>query len=372
MSSPRAIAKAEKTDGSLQIKVGGVWHLTGELPNANEILSQSPTPSQVLVVPESLEQWDSSLPLFLMQLQSWCQQRRIQLDLEKLPTALKELFRLIRESEQRPPPPKPETPVSDVVATLARRAWQGAKGSLQFIGECTLGIFEAPAHPRRVRWRDLFTEMVAAGPKALPVIALLSLLIGFVFTYETATQLRSFGAESYVASALALAEVRQIGPMLAAVILAGRTGAAFAAHIGNMKLGGEIDALEMLGVSPITYLVLPRLVALFCMMPLIALYSDFFGMIGGLITANLKINMPPKEFWVLAQGAITMRDISVGLLKAAVFGAVIGLAGTLRGLQCERSSAGLGRAATSAVVTGISCIVGANALLGPVIDKLGF
>ena len=215
-------------------------------------------------------------------------------------------------------------------------------------------------------------EMVETGPKALPIIGLLSLLIGMTFAFETSAQLQKFGLQIYVIQGIGAAVLRQIGPLIAAVVLAGRTGAAFAAHTANMKLGGEIDALEMIGVSPVNFLVLPRLAALMLMMPLVTLYSDLCGILGGMAVAVFEMNIPLIEFWVRLQQAISLTDLEVGIVKSAVFAIVIGLAGTLRGLQSERSSLGVGRAVTSAVVSGIAGIIVADALFSPVLHRLGF
>lgn len=362
----------EPSDDTLVLRVGGIWRLTEELPRLLELMHSHPIRRQILVVPKELIDWDSSLPLFLLHLRSWCREHNTALNLDALPPALRQLLHLIQESEENAAPSKPPEPIDQPAAILAKRAALAMKDSVSFVGECAIGMMETPTDPRQFRWRDFFVEMVQAGPKAMPIVGLLSFLVGVVFAYETVTQLRQFGAQIYVINGLGVAVARQIGPILAAVVLAGRTGAAYAAHIGNMKLGGEIDSLEVLGVSPITFLVLPRLAALFCMMPLITLYSDLFGLLGGFMVTVSSMNIPATEFWVQLQSALSLTDIIIGLIKGVVFGVLIGLAGTLRGLQCERSSAGVGRAATSAVVIGITAIIAADTVFAPIINNLGF
>ena len=343
-----------------------------DLPEVDEVMSDHEPGRAVRVVPESLTTWDSSLPLFLLHLRSWCQARDAKVDLDELPAALKKLFQLVLESEEQEPAAHPSAPEEHPVRRTARRVASEVTDSVRFVGDCTIGAVEVPLDPRRFRWRALFEQMVEAGPKALPVVGMLSFMIGVTFAYETAQQLRDFGAQIYVINGIGLAVVRQIGPIIAAVVLAGRTGAAFAAHLGNMKLGGEIDALELLGVSPINYLVLPRLLALSLMMPLITLYADLLGILGGLLVTTSMLNIPATEFWVRLQNIVALTDINVGLVKSVFFGIVVALAGTLRGLQCERSAAGVGKATTSAVVTGITAIIIADALFAPIIDNLGF
>ncbi|MCL5097027.1 MAG: ABC transporter permease [Candidatus Omnitrophica bacterium] len=371
-SESKATAEVEQSADSVLLKVGGTWRLTETLPHLDEVLPREPAGRQLKVIPVDLVEWDSSLPIFLLRVRSWCRERNTELRLDALPNALTRLFLLIAESEEQAPAGNSIEPRAHSLLRSIRKILSNWSDSIRFIGECATGTIEVPTDPRHFSWRDFFVEMVEAGPKAMPIIGLLSFLIGVTFAFETATQLRQFGAQIYVIDGVGVAVVRQIGPIIAAVVLAGRTGAAFAAHIANMKLGGEIDALEMLGVSPITFLVLPRLAALFLMMPLITLYSDFLGILGGLIVTVSMINIPGIEFWDKLKTAVSLTDVNIGIVKGLVFGLLVGLSGTLHGLQSERSSLGVGHAVTAAVVVGITAIIIANALFSPILNNLGF
>ena len=164
-----------------------------------------------------------------------------------------------------------------------------------------------------------------------------------------------------------------MGPMMAAIVLAGRTGAAYAATLGNMKANEEIDALSTLGVSPIDFLVMPRMLALFCMMPFLALYSDCMGLLGGMAIAALPpLNIPPNLYWAETQTIVDLSDINTGLIKAAAYGLLIGLAGCLRGLQADRSAVGVGVAATRAVVTAILLIIVSDSIFAVIFNILGW
>jgi phospholipid/cholesterol/gamma-HCH transport system permease protein len=207
---------------------------------------------------------------------------------------------------------------------------------------------------------------------ALPIVSLISFLVGLIMAYQAAVQLRQFGADIYVADLVGLSVVREMGPLMAAIILAGRTGAAFAATLANMKANDEVDALESLGISPVQFLVLPRLIALAVMMPLLALYSNGVGILGGMAVGAGVLEIPPSAYWVETQSIIDLSDVNSGLLKSVAFGVLIGLSGCLRGLQAERSAAGVGQAATSAVVTGILLIIVADALFAVVFNILGW
>ena len=165
--------------------------------------------------------------------------------------------------------------------------------------------------------------------------------------------------------------VREMGALMTGIVLSGRTGAAFAAHIGNMKANEEIDAFQTLGISPVDFLVMPRLIALGLMMPLLSLYANCLGILGGMVIALTLLEIPPAAFWVELLTIVDMSDVMAGVIKATTFGVIIGLAGCLRGLQADRSAAGVGQAATSAVVTAILFIIVADAAYAVVFDMMG-
>jgi phospholipid/cholesterol/gamma-HCH transport system permease protein len=205
---------------------------------------------------------------------------------------------------------------------------------------------------------------------ALPIVSLISILVGLTLAYQAAVELRQFGADIYVADLVGLSIVREMGPMMTAVILAGRTGAAFAATLGNMRANEEIDALETLGISPVAFLVMPRLVALGLMMPFLALYANGVGIIGGMIVGRGILQIPPSAYWIETESIINLHDITTGLIKATTFGLLIGFAGCLCGLRAAPSAAGVGRATTSAVVTALLLIIVADALFAVIFNLL--
>jgi phospholipid/cholesterol/gamma-HCH transport system permease protein len=241
---------------------------------------------------------------------------------------------------------------------------------VSFVGEAALGFGQLLRRPRKFRWKDCLDQMQQVGAMALPIVSLISFLIGLTLAYQAAVELRQFGADIYVADLVGLSIVREMGPMMTAVILAGRTGAAFAATIANMRANEEIDALQTLGISPVSFLALPRLVALGVMMPLLALYANAVGIIGGMIVASGILQIPPSAYWIETKGIIDLHDVTTGLIKATTFGLLIGLAGCLCGLRADRSAAGVGRAATSAVVTSILLIIVADSLFAIIFNLL--
>lgn len=371
-ANSKAKAVFEQSAGGTVLSIGGTWQLTEPFPHVEEVMPKELDKDEINVVSKDLAEWDSSLPLFLLRVRTWCNGRRVKMNMADLPDAVKRLLEIISQSEEQGGATKTRQSSSLSPARIFNKVISKLKNSVQFVGECVIGMMEIPAKPRHFHWKTFFAQMIEAGPKALPIVGLLSFLVGLTFGYETSIQLRRFGLQFYMVNAAGTSIFRQIGPVIAAILLAGRTGAAFAAHIANMKLGNEIAALEMIGVSPVTFLVLPRLAALFFMLPLITLYSDFFGILGPLVIAVFKLNIPVDGFLIQLSNAISLSDFLIGVIKSFVFALLIGFAGTWHGLESERSSAGLGRSVTAAVVTGIAAVLTADALFSPVLEHLGF
>jgi phospholipid/cholesterol/gamma-HCH transport system permease protein len=205
----------------------------------------------------------------------------------------------------------------------------------------------------------------------MPIVSLVSFLVGVILAFQAAIQMSQFGASVFVADLVGLIVVREMGPMMAAVIVAGGTGAGFAAQLGNMKVGEEIDALETLGISSVNFLALPRLLAVTVMMPILALYANVLGILGGMFVSATMLDIPATAYWIETQNRVGLTDIASGLIKSLFFGLAVGLAGCLRGMKCERSTAGVGAATSSAVVTGITMIVLADALFAVMFNVLG-
>ncbi|HTV61104.1 MAG TPA: ABC transporter permease [Verrucomicrobiae bacterium] len=368
----KAKAVIEQSAGTALLSVGGTWRLTESFPQIEEVMPKEIGGDEIRVIPIDLIEWDSSLPLFLLRVRAWCNQHAAKMNIAGLPDSLKQLFQIILASEEQAASVQIRQTPSRSIGQAIRQAITKGRNSIQFIGECLIGMMELPKARRQYHWKAFFSGMVEAGPKALPIIGLLSFLVGLTFAYETSIQLRRFGLQFEMIGASGVSIFRQIGPLMAAILLAGRTGAAFAAHIANMKLGREIDALEVLGVTPVNFLALPRMIALLVTIPFTTLYSDLCGILGPMVIAVDKLDIPMAGFLNQLQHTVSITDIVVGLVKSLVFAVLIGLAGTLRGLQSERSSAGLGRAVTSAVVTGIAAILAADALFSPILEHLGF
>lgn len=366
----RDFVGCETEGGTLRVALRGRWRLLEARPAFRDLVGAE-VPQRIAFSADEVQAWDASLPLFLVESLRWSREQGVAVDLSALPPAMRGMAEQVVAIGLNPAPaparPGLTTRVGEATLDAARKSWD----VVTFVGDTVLALVRVARHPRHFRWADCAAEMQACGAMALPIVSLISLLVGLIMAYQAAVQLRQFGADIYVADLVGLAVVREMGPMMAAVIMAGRTGAAFAATLGNMKAGEEIDALETLGLRPVDFLVLPRLLALGLMMPLLALYANLLGILGGMGVAWRVLEIPPAAYWVETQSIVDLSDVASGLIKSVVFGLLIGLSGCLRGLQADRSAAGVGQAATSAVVTAILLIIVADAIFAVVFNLLG-
>jgi phospholipid/cholesterol/gamma-HCH transport system permease protein len=234
---------------------------------------------------------------------------------------------------------------------------------LSFTGTITLSYLRLFTGKAQFLTSDFLYFLEECGPSALPIVSLISVLVGIILAFVGAVQLQLFGAEIFIANLVGLGMTREMGAMMAAIIMAGRTGAAFAAQLGTMQVNEEIDALQTMGINPVDFLVLPRLSALVIMMPLLALWADLLGIGGGFLIAALTLDISMAEYYNQTVNAIALRHFGVGIFKATVFGYLVAFSGCLRGMQCGRSASAVGTAATSAVVTSIVLIVVSDAIM---------
>jgi phospholipid/cholesterol/gamma-HCH transport system permease protein len=370
VDSRNAGATARLEGDVLDLTLSGVWRITESRPSWTELLDKR-NPTTVRLRVGELERWDSSLLLFVFEVQQWCRAAGAACDVSALPEKALALLAQISASHETSIPFDRSQSFLALVGTATMGLRDKTKALSQFVGECVIGALRVFKNPRKFRWRDCIYEMQQCGAMALPIVSLISFLIGVTLAYTGALVLRQYGGDIYVADLIGLAVVREMGAVMTGVVLAGRTGAAFAATLGNMKANEEIDALETLGIPSVDFLVLPRLVALGVMMPLLALYANALGILGGMAVAAGVLNIPPTAYWVEMGTIVGLSDVAVGVIKAISFGLIVGLSGCLRGLQAERSAAGVGRAATSAVVTSILLIVVFDAIFAVLFNVVG-
>lgn len=374
MSASKPLLNAQATvttvGDRLELRLAGTWQVTERRPSWAEARG---TQIATCVRPQAdeVEKWDTSLLLFLFEAQQWARVTGAYFDDQKLPEKIRTLLaQLAAAHETSVPFDRSESFLTSVGLATQDTVVKG-RAITQFVGECVLGAVGLAKSPRKFRWHDCIDEMQQCGAMALPIVSLVSLLVGVTLAYTGAIVLRQYGGDIYIADLIGLSMVREMGAVMTAVVLAGRTGAAFAATLGNMKANEEIDAFEVLGIPPVQFLVLPRLLALGVMMPLLGLYANALGILGGMLVAFGLLSIPPTAFWAEMLTIVDMSDVASGMIKATAFGLIVGLSGCLRGLQAERSAAGVGRAATSAVVTALLLIIVADAIFAVLFNALG-
>jgi phospholipid/cholesterol/gamma-HCH transport system permease protein len=257
------------------------------------------------------------------------------------------------------------------IGVIALAMWRHAPEMLRFLGEVTQSLGRVMRGKAQFRSADLMLVVQDVGPQALPIVALISFLVGLIVAYMGAVQLAQFGAQIYIANLVGLGMTREMGALMTGIIMAGRTGAAYAAQLGTMQVNEEIDAFRTMGFNPIDFLVMPRMLALVLVMPLMVLYSDIVGITAGMFVSVTAFEISTYEYYQQTVRAMEWRHIWVGVFKGTVYGMLIAFAGCLRGMQCGRSAQAVGEATTSAVVTSILLIVIAASLLTILFQQLG-
>lgn len=259
----------------------------------------------------------------------------------------------------------------DDIGLFGYRTAEGTRETFAYLGEVVLAIGRSLRHPRRFPRTDFLEQFSRCGPDAVPIVAMILFLVGAILGLQAAAQLETFGAEIFMADLVGLSVVRELGPLMTGILLSGRTGAAFAAELGTMRVSEEIDALRTFGLSPVRFLVIPRLAALALAAPMLTLLADAVGVFGGGVIGVATAGLTPVAYWNATQAAIDGSDLFGGLFKSVVFAVLIGLVSCRRGLAAEGGAAGVGRATTGAVVTTIFFLVATDAVFTFLFDRLG-
>ncbi len=291
------------------------------------------------------------------------QQRGRQVTIIGLRPEFSALMQLIASCAMAPKTPPQATP--DLLTRIGRRSWHGLRGMhsiLTFIGETAIILLHSLLQPRRIRWRPILHNLQSAGFEALPIVGLLSFLMGLVIAYQGADQLQRFGANIFIADLVGLSMLRELSPLMTAIIVAGRSGSAYAAQIGTMKVTEEIDALRTIGIGPTELLVLPKLLALVIALPLLTVYADVTGILGGMIMASSKLDVSFDVFLNRLGDAVSLSSFLTGIGKAPVFAAIIALVGCYQGFKVSGSADSVGRQTTVSVVQSIFLVILADAL----------
>ena len=362
-------------DATLLARLGGPWHLHRAMPSVAAVEREiaSAQPQRLAFDTTALTAWDSSVLAFVLDVAERCAPLGVTVDREGLPSGVQRLLALAEAVPERAGARQDVhlPPWLARVGLAVVNAREPLGEMLTFLGAITVAFGRLVRGTARFRLTDLLVLIQQAGAQALGIVTLISFLVGLILAFVGAVQLEQFGAAIYVANLVGIAMVREMGAMMTGIVMAGRTGAAYAAQLGTMKVTQEVDAFTTMGISPLDFLVLPRMLALCLMMPLLCLYSDLMGILGGAVVGIGMLGLPVRVYYDQTVSAVHLGDLAGGVFKASVYGILIAIAGCLRGMQCGSSSSAVGDAATSAVVTGIVFIISACGLFSVIFYTLG-
>jgi phospholipid/cholesterol/gamma-HCH transport system permease protein len=361
-------------DGALTFAIRGALNSASAgqaWREAFRALEQS-KPRRLVVDASQMTYCDGAGAALLLELRRHQMMSQGYLEIRGLTPEVQELLDLYGRSlvEKLQPKTRDAGPFVEQIGRAAVNVWHDAHTLLAFVGELAVALVGAAAHPRKVRWKDVLLTAELAGVNALPIIALIGFLLGLIMAFQSAIPMRQFGADIFVANLIGLSMIRELGPLLTAIILAGRSGSAFAAELGTMRVSEELDALTTMGLEPVRFLVVPRLIATVAMTPLLSVFSSLFGLIGGAVVM-LSFGFPLVTYIIQIQSAVTAGDLIGGLFKAFVFGIVVAGIGCLRGLQTKSGASSVGESTTRAVVSGLILITVVDGVFALVYYYLG-
>ena len=371
---------AVREEAGLLIACSGSWRTermeqlerkTGQLKLAQ--LTKVSTTARIDLA--AVSRLDTAGVLFLIKLEQGLRQLDQEVRIEGASQRQRQLIAAVREHVCRPAaqPKYPPSPIA-LLERLGRGAFRMADDALlllNFLGNTVAALVLQLLRPWRIRWRAVVRHMETAGLDALPIVGLISFLIGLVLAFQGAAQLQQFGAQIFTVNIVGIGVLREMAILLTAIIVAGRSGSAFAAQIGSMQVNEEIDALRSLGLDPMEVLVLPRVLGLVAVMPFLAFYANLMGLLGGAVMIDLVLGIPLREFVAQLRQAVSPGDLFVGLIKAPPFAFLIALVGCFEGFRVSRSAEAVGHATTRAVVEGIFLVIVLDALLSIFFQIIG-
>ncbi len=372
--SPPRLELTRSAPDILELRLSGSWRMGSTLPSLEEATGLlAGGCRRIVFLAGALEGWDSALLGFLSRLEAACGPLEVEIDPGGLPIGVRRLLDLAHAAPEREETPREANPVSLLArlgeVVLERR--QAGRDFIFFMGGLTVALGRMLAGRARFRRSELWLFIQQSGSQALGIVSLISFLVGVILAFVGAVQLSMFGAEIFIANLVGIGMARDMGAMMTGIIMAGRTGSSFAAQLGTMQVNEEIDALRTLGLPPMEFLVLPRMIAMVLMMPLLTCYSDLLGILGGALVGIGMFDITPMQYYLQTVEAVPMVHFGVGVAKSLVYGAVVALAGCMKGLQCGSSASAVGEATTSAVVTAIIWIVVWCAILTVIFHILG-
>lgn len=360
----------------LVLSLSGEWRGITGIPDSSAIIKQMngfETVSGIRFDLSGVTGWDSALVAFIINILDYSYNKGIAPNLGDIPPEIAGLIKLTSAVPEKTDARHvmAKIPFLELLGNKSYGFWSSIGDFMIFSGELTVSLGRFFAGMARFKPRDFFVIVQECSFDALPIVSLISLLIGLILAFVGSIQLQLFGAQIYIANLVGIGVVRAMGAIMTGIIMAGRTGASYAAHIGTMEANEEIDALRTFGISPVEFLVLPRVIAMTIVMPLLSLYADFIGILGGFIVGTSMFDINFASYYNQTIHAVRFKDLWIGLIMSTVFGFLIATIGCYKGLRCERSAASVGNSTTSAVVTSIVGIVIATAFITYICAVLG-
>ena len=372
--TPPQLTVRRKEDGVLLVEVAGDWLDRSGLPDVSAVEKELTAGGVKALEFEAqvLGRWDSALIVRILALHDLCAKGKVEFQAQTLPSGLAKLIALSQAvPEKADAARKAATPsFLQRVGESGLAAWTGGAAMLSFLGESVVASLKLVRGRAQFRWSDTLMVIQQCGPEALGIVALINFLIGMILAFVGATELAQFGASIYTADLVAVATVREMACIMTGIIICGRTGAAFAAQLGTMKVNQEIEAFQTFGISPFEFLVLPRMMALILMMPLLCVFADLIAIGGGFLVSTLMLDVAPKLYLDRTLESIRLATFLIGVFKGGFFGVIVALTGCLRGMQCGTNAAAVGQATTSAVVTGITWIIASDGIFAVICSAL--
>ena len=358
----------------LVVRLSGNWRQ--ERTPVVELLRESLSKEQSLRSVEfdttGLSAWDSRFVALIRHCTELLRGRDIELRYEGLPEGVRRLLRLAQTLPEKLDAHRPAVRESLLrnVGEHMTQTWEGLLGLFTFLGQNLTALANLVRGRAQFRWADAFLVMEQTGPQALSIVAMINFLVGLILAFVGALELARFGASIYVADLVGIATVREMGAIMTGIILCGRTGAAFAAQLGTMKVNEEISALQTFGFSPVEFLVLPRMVALVLMMPFLCVFADLISIAGGFLVSVSMLDITATEYITRTMEAIQLQGFLLGIFKGTFFGFLVAFTGCLRGMQSGYTAAAVGQATTRAVVSGISAIIASDGIFAVLCNSL--
>ena len=365
-----------QSKNTLRVLIKGDWNISFGLQNPSRFLAHlksNPETSHVELNASQLGSWDSSLVSYVVALNALAREHQLSLNLSQLPEGIVRLVALAEAVPERVGVAKQKVKpgLIEDVGQYAINLYSQFMAFVTFFGETILSIGRLVKGKAVFRRQDFVIFLQDAGPASLGIVTIISVLMGMILAFVGAVQLEKFGASIYVASLVGLAMAREMAAMMTAIIMSGRTGAAYAAQLGSMQVNEEVDALKTMGVSPVDFLVLPRMLALVLMMPLLTVYANLMGILGGALVSITMLDLTWSMYIEQMIATVPLKHFLIGLFKSLIFGILVALSGCYMGMNSGRSASAVGQATTSAVVLGIVLIIVFDSIVTIVTTILG-